>query len=230
MKVLGIIPARGGSKGVPKKNIREIDGKPLISYSIEVGKKSKLLTNLIVSTDSEEIIKVSNNYNCRALKRSADNSMDETPIEPVILEVLNNIEEKYDLIVLLQPTAPIRETEDIDNVIRCFINDAEIESVVSVVELEDIHPARMYNLSETNELLPINPSSERKRRQDLESVYIRNGAIYAIRVDSFLKNQKLITANKIAYVMPESKWANIDTERDVLIAEVLISEWKKGNL
>ena len=230
MKVLGIIPARGGSKGVYKKNIRKIDGKPLISYSIEAGQKSKLLTDLIVSTDSEEIINVSKINKCKTLKRSAENSKDETPIEPVIFEVLKNLEETYDLIVLLQPTAPIRDAEDIDNVIKCFINEAEVESLVSVVELEDIHPARMYNLSKKNELVPINPSSERKRRQDLESVYIRNGAIYAVRVDSFLKNKKLITDNKRAYVMPESKWANIDTERDVLIAEVLISEWKKGNL
>ena len=230
MRVLGIIPARGGSKGVVEKNIREVDGQPLISYSIEIGQKSKLLTDLIVSTDSDKIINVSKKYKCKTLKRSQKNSEDSTPIESVLFEVLGNLKLEYDLIVLLQPTAPIREPEDIDNVIKFFIDEPNLETVISVIELDDIHPARMYKLSETKELLALYSSLERKRRQDLEPVYLRNGAIYATRVSSLLKNKKLISENKKAYLMPESKWANIDTERDLLITEVLIKEWKKGNL
>lgn len=230
MRVLGLIPARGGSKGVPNKNIRSVDGQPLISYSIEIGQQSKLISNLIVSTDSDEIIKVVKAYNCDFYKRNYKNAQDDTPIEPVISEVLANIKTNFDLIVLLQPTAPIREADDIDNIIKMFIENDGLESVVSVVELEDIHPARMYSLSKDNEMIALNPLLERKRRQDLKPVYLRNGAIYATRVSAFTKNNVLISNSKKAYVMPESKWANVDTERDLLITELLIKEWKRGNL
>jgi len=230
MRVLGLIPARGGSKGVPKKNIRIVDGQPLISYSIEMGKKSKLISDVIVSTDSDEIIEVVKKYGCDYYKRSDINAQDESPIEPVVFEVLENLQTKYDVLVLLQPTAPIREIEDIDNVIKMLIDDNDLDTVVSVVELEDIHPARMYLVNDDLEMTPLNPSLERKRRQDLDPVYLRNGAIYATRISTFLKTRKLINDSKKAYVMPESKWANVDTERDLLITELLIKEWKQGKL
>lgn len=230
MRVLGLIPARGGSKGVSKKNIRLVDGQPLVSYSIEIGKKSKLISDVIVSTDSDEIIEVVKRYECDYIKRSDVNAQDETPIEPVIFELLEKLKKKYDILVLLQPTAPIREVEDVDNVIQMLIEDETLDSVVSVVELEDIHPARMYSVNDAFEMTPLNPLLERKRRQDLDSVYLRNGAIYATRISTFFKTKKLINDSKKAYVMPESKWANVDTERDLLITELLIKEWKKGKL
>jgi len=230
MKVLGLIPARGGSKGVPKKNIRIVDGQPLISYSIEIGKKSTLISDVIVSTDSDEIIEVVKKYGCDYYKRSDVNAQDETPIEPVVFELLENLQTQYDILVLLQPTAPIREVDDIDNVIQMLIDDNDLDTVVSVVELEDIHPARMYLVNDDLEMTPLNPSLERKRRQDLEPVYLRNGAIYATRISTFLKTKKIINDSKKAYVMPESKWANVDTERDLLITELLIKEWKQGKL
>ena len=230
MRVLGLIPARGGSKGVPKKNIRLVDGQPLISYSIETAQRSKRITDVLVSTDSDEIIEIVKSYHCDFLKRKSENAQDNSVIEDVITEVLESLEEPYDLIVLLQPTAPIREAEDIDNVIEMFSADKNIETVVSLVELEDIHPARMYEIDANNDMFPLNKELERKRRQELASVYLRNGAIYATRVASFLKQGKFICDRKKGYVMPESKWANVDTERDLLITECLITEWKKGNL
>jgi CMP-N-acetylneuraminic acid synthetase len=230
MRVLGLIPARGGSKGVPRKNIRLVDGKPLISYSIEIAQKSKLITDVLVSTDSDEIIEVVKSCNCDFLKRSIENAEDNSVIEDVIYEVLNELEVEYDLIILLQPTSPIREPEDLDNVIQMFYEDKELETVVSLVELEDIHPARMYEIDANNVMLPLNKKLERKRRQELKPVYLRNGAIYATRVSVFIKHRKFICDRKKGYVMPESKWANVDTERDLLITECLIKEWKKGNL
>ena len=230
MKILGIIPARGGSKGVPGKNIRLVNGKPLIGYTIEKAQKSKLLTDVIVSTDCEKIIDVVENYNCQYLKRSAENAQDHSAIETTIFEVLGTVKEEYDVIILLQPTAPIREVEDIDNVINMFIGDDTIDCVVSVIELEDIHPARMYQIDDNFVMTPLNQELERKRRQDLQSVYIRNGAIYAIRTSAFYEHKKLILAPKKAYIMPESKWANVDTERDLLITELLIKQWEKGHL
>ena len=230
MKILGIIPARGGSKGVPGKNIRLVNGKPLIGYTIEKAQKSKLLTDVIVSTDCEKIIDVVENYNCQYLKRSAENAQDHSAIETTIFEVLGTVKEEYDVIILLQPTAPIREVEDIDNVINMFIGDDTIDCVVSVIELEDIHPARMYQIDDNFVMTPLNQELERKRRQDLRPVYIRNGAIYAIRTPAFYEHKKLILEHKKAYFMPESKWANVDTERDLLITELLIKQWEKGHL
>jgi CMP-N-acetylneuraminic acid synthetase len=230
MRVLGIIPARGGSKGVPRKNIRLVDGKPLIAYTIEKAKDSNLLTDVVVSTDCERIIEVAKGFDCHYLKRSSENAQDHSTIESTIFEVLKSISVTYDLIVLLQPTAPIREVEDIDNVIKMFTYDTNLNCVVSVIELEDIHPARMYQVDQKYLMIPLNKELERKRRQDLQPVYIRNGAIYAIRTPAFYKHKKLILDEKKAYIMPESKWANVDTERDLLITELLITEWKKGNL
>ncbi|APY00727.1 acylneuraminate cytidylyltransferase family protein [Lacinutrix venerupis] len=230
MRILAIIPARGGSKGIKKKNIRLVDGQPLISYTIETAQKSNLITDLYVSTDDDEIIEVVKSYNCNFIKRSKENASDTAAIEPVIIEVLEHLKKEYDIILLLQPTAPIREVEDIDNVIKMFNDEKDLESVVSVIELKDIHPARMYTLSSKSNMIALNKGFERSRRQDLEPVYLRNGAIYATRVSTFIKSKKLISANKKAYIMPESKWANVDTPRDLLIAEVLIREWKKGKL
>ena len=226
MKILGIIPARGGSKGVPKKNIKLLDGEPLIAYSIKAAQKSRLLTDVFVSTDCEEIIAVTKKYNCSFFKRAKENAEDNTPIEPVIYELLDALKGTYDMIILLQPTAPIREGKDIDHVINMFIEDEQLESVVSVVELEDIHPARMYNVDSDKNMESLEPAKERFRRQDLTPVYLRNGSIYATRVKSLQANKKLISLNKKAYIMPENKWANIDTERDFLITEILVREWK----
>jgi CMP-N-acetylneuraminic acid synthetase len=230
MKVLGIIPARGGSKGVKKKNIRYVDGQPLISYTIEAAQDSKLLSNFLITTDNAEIIEVVKKYKANFHKRDVKNAQDNSPIEPVVQEVLAILEESYDLIVLLQPTAPIRTGKDIDNVIQMFIDDSQTKSVVSVIELCDIHPARMYNVDDFSVMHPLNKEGERKRRQDLTPVYIRNGCIYAITTRAFLKYKKIILEHKKAYVMPENLWANVDTERDLLITEVLIKEWKKGDL
>lgn len=230
MKILGIIPARGGSKGVPNKNIRIVDGQPLIGYTIETAQKSKLLTDVLVSTDSESIIEVVKRYHCEYLKRSSANALDNSIIEDVIFEVLGKLETFYDLIVLLQPTSPIRDPEDIDNVIDMFLKDETLETVVSLVKLEDIHPARMYNIDSEKRMFPLDEKSERKRRQELSPVYLRNGTIYATKTAVMFHTKKLINKNIKGYIMPESKWANVDTERDLLITELLIKEWKKGNL
>ncbi|MFD0962608.1 acylneuraminate cytidylyltransferase family protein [Pseudofulvibacter geojedonensis] len=230
MKTLAIIPARGGSKGVKNKNIRNVAGKPLLFYAVDAAKESKLLTDYLVATDSDDIIEVTKKYTQNIFKRSAVTAQDNSPIEQVIEEVLKTTTTQYDIIILLQPTAPIRTGEDIDKVITMFIEDNNLDNVVSVIELEDIHPARMYNLGARLEMTPLEKSKERARRQDLSPVYLRNGCIYAIKTEAFKQTKKLMTDNKKAYVMPESLWANVDTERDLLLVEVLIKEWKLGKL
>lgn len=230
MKILAIIPARGGSKGIIKKNIRIVNGEPLIAYSIKAAKESVLLTNYIVTTDSNEIINIAKEYGCKTHKRSLINSQDTSSIIAVIEEVLESVDEFFDLIILLQPTAPIRTGKDIDNVINLFIEDKTIESVVSVIKLNDIHPARMYNIDDNLNMVSLDLKNEKKRRQDLSQIYLRNGCIYAVTTKYFKKAGELISKNKKAYIMPESKWVNIDTERDLIIAESLIKLWKENKL
>jgi CMP-N-acetylneuraminic acid synthetase len=227
MNVLGIIPARGGSKGVKNKNIKLVDGKPLITYAINTAKESKLLTDFIVTSDDETILNVAKSNESAYYKRDLKNAQDDSPIELVIFEVLQFLKEKqYDLIVLLQPTAPIRTGEDVDNVISMFLKDETLNNVVSVVELEDIHPARMYEVDDSFNLKPLNSDKEKEQRQKLDSVYLRNGCIYATTTKAFLKEKTLILSNKKAYVMPHSTWVNIDSERDLMVAETLVKLWK----
>lgn len=227
MKVIAVIPARGGSKGVINKNIRLIDGEPLISYAIETAKQSKLLTDFVVSSEDETILNIAKTYNAPCHKRNEENAEDHSPIESVIEEVLQFLKKEYDLIVLLQPTAPIRTGKDVDNVIKMFLEDENLENVISVIELDDIHPARMYQIDTAFNLKPLNSNQEKKQRQSLNSVYLRNGCIYAITTKAFLEHQTLILKNKKAYIMPYSNWANIDSERDLIIAECLIKLWKE---
>jgi CMP-N,N'-diacetyllegionaminic acid synthase len=230
MKILGLIPARGGSKGVPKKNIRLVDGKPLIHYAIECGQQSKLLTMLLVDTDNDEIAAVCSSTGITVLKRPAELAQDESSVVNVTLRVIQQIEQEktpIDILVLLQPTSPIRTGINIDEAIERLIANPSADAVISVVAMEDTHPARMYQLK-GNELIPLHPEIETKRRQDLEPVYYRNGCIYAIRVDALKKVKSFMPSNKLAYIMP-SKWlANIDDERDLIITEALVKAWKNG--
>ena len=230
MKVLGIIPARGGSKGIQGKNIRLVDGAPLISYTIKAAQESELLTDFLVASDDDKILEIAEKYNANCYKRQERNAQDASPIEPVIIEVLEYLKKDYDLTILLQATAPIRTGEDIDNVIKMFKEDCDLNNVISVIQLNDIHPARMYNVDKDNNMKPLKAEGERMQRQKLEPVFLRNGCIYAVTVDAFLEHNSLILDNKKAYIMPYSKWLNIDEERDLILADYMIKQWKLGKL
>ena len=137
---------------------------------------------------------------------------------------------EFDLIILLQPTSPIRTGRDIDQVIEMFENDPALDGVISVVPMDDMHPARMYNIDEEKRMTPFLTDGETSQRQDLAPVYYRNGCIYAVRKDAFLKEHTLMVKKKKAYVMPLGHLANIDDERDLIIADVLVKLWKENQL
>lgn len=231
MRTLAIIPARAGSKGVKNKNIRLIDGKPLIEYAINSSQESKKLSDTIVSTDSPIIAEIAAKNQINTLIRPKNLALDETPISNVISHILNELQsqgkESYDLIILLQPTAPIRTGRDIDNVIEMFSKDIKTESVISVVEIDDIHPARMYVMDDSLKMNSFLNYGETSRRQDLKKLYLRNGCIYAIRTKAFLKHKSLIIPNKKGYIMPLDFLANVDNERDLVIVDTLVKIWKQ---
>lgn len=229
MKTLVIIPARGGSKGVPKKNIKILGDKPLVVHAIDCAKGSKKATRIIVSTDCEEIAAISKEYGAEVMFRPIDLATDTSNVVTAVEHVYQELKEEFDIIVLLQPTSPLRTGIDLDNVICFFENDANIQGVISVIPMDDIHPARMYNLGIDNELIPFLEYGETARRQDLEPVFYRNGCFYAVRTAAFFNEKSFMVTNKAAYVMDANWLANIDTQRDFKIAEILYKDWKNEN-
>jgi CMP-N-acetylneuraminic acid synthetase len=230
MKVLGIIPARGGSKGVPRKNILEFDGKSLIGYAIETGQKSKLLTELVVNTEDEEISKISREYNCQVIKRSQVFASDTSNVVDVVLDTLQKFEAEntfFDAVMLLQPTAPLRTAKDVDNAIKILALE-DTDALISMVSVGDQHPARMYSI-ESGQAQCEMPEFETTRRQDLPVRYIRNGCIYLVTTETLKKDKTFMPQSKAVYVM-DAEWAvNIDTEMDVLILNTLIKKWNNLN-
>lgn len=232
MKTLAVIPARGGSKGVRRKNVRLVAGQPLITYAIQTAQQSIQLDAYAVTTDSEEIANVSRAAGAVTLMRPANLAQDDTPMLPVIIHALEQMEQAtgtcFDVVILLQPTSPIRTGKNIDDVIAILKADQSVDGVISVCPMDDTHPARMYTL-DNDWMTPLWPNWEPTQRQKLPVVYYRNGAIYAVRRSVLFTQQTLMPARKKAYVMSHEWLANIDDERDLVIADALIRLWKQDN-
>ena len=223
-KILAIIPARGGSKGIHRKNIRDLCGKPLIAWTIEEAKKSKYIDTCIVSTEDEEIKKIAENYGGTVpFLRPAELARDDTPgVEPV-LHAIDQLP-GYDYIVLLQPTSPLRIVEDIDGAVE-FCLKQQSNSCVSVTE-PDHSPYWMYTLEEKGAMTPILKISPDKsyRRQLLPKVYMLNGAVYVAECNSIKKNRSFITVDTLGYIMPKERSLDIDTMLDFKLVEFFIKE------
>jgi len=230
-KVLGVIPARGGSKSIPKKNISKLNGKPLIFYTIEQAKKSSLLDKFIVSTDSKEIASIAKNYNVEVpFLRPKELSKDDTGSVDVVLHALNFMEKKdntqYDFVVLLQPTNPLRSFALIDEAINIIKNN-NIDSVVSIVDVGANHPHRMYSLNSKNQLKPFvkNLKNQMMPRQKLPSIYIRSGDIYVIKKNILIKKKSLIGDNTYGFVVDANETVNIDEKVDLDIARLKLKNF-----
>ena len=223
-RILGLIPARGGSKGVLRKNIRLVAGKPLISYSITAALKSGRLSPVVVSTDDMEIAEISTLFGAEVLMRPEELAGDETPMISVVCHVIDQLENKrgirFDYCVLLQPTAPMRTAEDINSAVDILVNTGA-DSVVSVYKVEDHHPSRMYRI-EDERLIPLQSEPQNRLRQSLPPVYHRNGAVYAFQRGLLDRMNTLIGPDVRPYIMPEIRSVNIDNEVDLLLADLLL--------
>ena len=223
MSVLAIIPARGGSKGVPRKNLKFLGNKPLIAHTIETALKCEAITDLITTSDDDEILQVAESYGSLTIKRPHDLAMDETKMPPVVTHVIESRRKQsveYDTIILLQPTCPFRLTEDIDEALD-MIENGNVDSVISVCEVGDNHPARMYQIND-NGLNAFMPEWEKENRQNLPSLYHRNGVIYALKRALFEEKQTFFIDNSKPLVIPTERAINIDEAFDFTIAELLV--------
>ncbi len=230
-KILAVITARGGSKGIPRKNIKILGNKPLIAYTIEAAKKSRLITHLVTSTDDEEIAGVAKKYGCEVpFLRPKELAQDKTLTLPVMQHAVRFMEQKlgikFDYTVILQPTSPFRKTEDIDKTIQLLI-DTGADSAVSLVKVEaGCHPIKMKKLH-GNRVLPYCVKEiEGTRRQDLPVVYKRSGAVYAKRRDLLIEKSRLYGNHITGHIVPQERSVDIDDEFDWLKAEYMLKKLK----
>lgn len=225
-KVIAIIPARGGSKGIPRKNIKLLAGKPLIAYSIEAALKSKYIDKIIVSTEDDEIAEISKNYGAEIIKRPEELARDDsTTIEVVkhVLGVLEKENKQFGIIILLQPTSPLRKTEDIDKATELFLKGT-CESIVSVCEAVK-NPHWSLKIKD-NYLKPLFDWNFflNKRRQELPTTYFLNGAIYITTVENLIKYNSFFNEKVTPYFMPSYRSVDIDEPLDFKFAEFLLCE------
>ena len=230
-KILGVITARGGSKGIPGKNIKLLGGKPLIAYTIEAAKKSSLITHLIVSTDDKDIADVCKKYGADVpFTRPEELALDTTPHLPVMRHAVefmeNKLGEKIDYAVILQPTSPFRLPEHIDATIQKLM-DTGADSSVSLVEVEGgSHPMKMKKLENDRVLPYCMDEPEGARRQDLPICYKRSSAVYAIKRETLMDKNRLYGDYVAGFITPKEFYIDIDNEPDWMKAEYMLKKLK----
>lgn len=224
-RILGIILARGGSKSVPRKNIKPLAGVPLIGYTIREGLKSKYITRLIVSTEDKEIACVAKKFGAevpfmRPKKLATDTASSKACLQHATRFMEKKEGRKYDYIVELMCTNPLKTVEDIDAALEKLIR-TKADSVIGVMKLEDHHPLRIKKIVNDRIVDFCIPEPNEARRQDLKpAAYIRNGSIYAMKRDVLMiKDRRYGTKNSRPYIFPPERSVNIDSEEDWYIAE-----------
>lgn len=222
MKTLALIPARGGSKGIPRKNVKLLAGKPLIAWTITAALASRLVDAVVVSTDDEEIADVARGHGAQTpFMRPAELARDDTPgIEPV-LHALQQLP-GFDAVLLLQPTSPLRSTADIDACIALG-RDSQAPCVVSVSE-PPTHPYLMYRLGPDGRLQALIDAPAAACRQALPPVVALNGALYFADAEWLRQRRSFVAPETLAYVMPPQRSIDIDTALDWQLAELLLKE------
>jgi len=232
VKILAVIPARGGSKGVINKNIRMLNGYPLVYYTINCALKSKKITDVVVTTDSEEIQKIAIKYGAEApFLRPKYLATDKALAIPTVQHAVKKMEKwknyEYDIVIMLQPTSPMKTSKDIDKAINLVLKNQKAESIISVVDVGNNHPMKMKVIKQGKMVDYCKPPVENPPRQILPDVYIVNGAIYLTRKRVLMEKNTFKGDYCLPYVMSLDKSINIDTEIDLKIAEMYIAKRKK---
>lgn len=225
MQLIAVIPARGGSKGVPRKNIRLLCGKPLIAYSIEAARQSRAVNRTLVSTDDREIAAICRDMGAEIRMRPANLAQDETPTRDVLHHIAKELEtEGYvpDAVLTLQPTSPLRTARHIDEAVAEFVAHPDADSLVSCMEVPHIfHPMSVMRRTNDGYLEPYLQDPQPHRRQDKEAVFARNGAaIYITRTGRL--REYVFGGRLVPYFMDIESSLDIDTLDDFVVAERLL--------
>ena len=225
-KILALILARSGSKGLPNKNIKILNDKPLITWTIEAALNSKYIDECIVSTDGKNIADISEKSGAyvpfiRPKRFAMDNSSSFQAIDHTI-GWCNENDRRYDILILLEPTSPLRTSCDVDEVIKVMVNN-NLKTIVTICTVDSVHPNFLFRLKNKNTLVPytgLYPNN--LRRQDIESLYFIEGSIYCSKIDILQQHNGFLHDDTKGYLVPKWKSFEIDDEDDFLIVEALM--------
>lgn len=225
-QVLGIIPARGGSKGLLRKNLRNLGGIPLLAHSIQAALQARTIDLVVVSTEDPEIAAVAASFGATVIDRPANLATDDVQNNDVVRHAIEAMGDQFSHVVLLQPTSPLRKACHIDDCLQPLLS-RQARSVMTVTPAEH-HPGKALFLDATNMVRPFtNASDMEARRQDLPVVYRQNGAVYALSIADFMNENQFILTPCQATAMPQDCSTDIDNEFDLLLAENLLA-WAKN--
>lgn len=221
-RVLGLITARGGSRGLPRKNIRPLGGRPLIAWTIEAARQSAYIDRIVLSTDDAEIAEIAQEWGCDVpFTRPPELATSEARSIDVVRHALASLAQAYTYLVLLQPTSPLRSSEDIDACLR-LCEERAAPACVSVTDVE-MPPHWMYSIGPDGLLSPFLCDRPRlSRRQDAPSLVGLNGAVFVAQIDWLGDNDDFVGSNTVAYRMPPERSVDIDSEFDFLCADALV--------
>ena len=224
INILGVTLARGGSKGIKNKNLVKIKGKPLIFYTIKEARKTEEITNYVVSTDSSKIKKVAQKYKAdvpflRPKKFSKDNSSSASALKHALIECEKIFNKKFDYVVELMSTNPLKKAQDIKSVIKILLKNKS-DSVIAVNQLFDHHPARIKKIIKGKLYDFAVKEKLESRRQDLKpSAFVRSGSIYAMSRRYVMNEKRYFSGRSLAYILPIERTINIDDKNDLIIAK-----------
>jgi len=227
IRVLGVVTARGGSKGIPRKNLALLLDKPLLAHTAICAAAAARLDRVVLSTDDEQIADVGREWGLEVpFMRPLELASDDTPTIPVLQNIVGRLEDsgdRYDAIFTLQPTNPLRVPRDIDGAIE-LLERTGADSVIGFTEVGDSHPARMKQVDPDGRVidLPFAEDFEGQPRQELPRYYLRNGAVYLTRRDVVMNRNSLKGDDCRAWLLPEERALNIDTPHDLFLAEQLL--------
>ncbi len=229
-RVLAIVPARGGSKGLPGKNIRPLAGKPLIGWTLESAKKSKYLDEIFVSTDSQKIADVAETFGVKVPElRPEELASDTATSASVVLYTIDYFRKQgkdFDYILLLEPTSPMRKEDDVDNAIALACEHPDKAGVVSLGEVHMEHPSIVKKITDKSIIEPYVEAQKVTRRQQLDKAYFPYGVVYLVRTDYFEKNQLFYGKDSLPYIIERWQCYEIDDIYDFTAIEAILKYQK----
>lgn len=216
-RVLAVVPARGGSKGIPGKNLRMIGGMSLLHRAIGVALESAYVDHVVVTSDDETILRHAEELSgVKTLVRPAELAADDSAMWPAVVHAIEH-SEPAELVVLLQPTSPLRLASDVDEAIE-LLHTRDVTSVVSVSPVTK-SPYWMYTLAADGRMRPILPPNDATSRQQLPEVHVVNGAVYVVDTEHLRRTRRFVDDDTLAVVMPPERSVDVDTLLDLAIAE-----------